>query len=719
MADVASRVVHEVLGRRVEDVDAPIINYIINVLADDDFDFGADGDGAFDVVGELLVDSGCVQDYAECRSVCSKLSERFGKHGLVKPKLAVRSLAAPLRMYDGMDADETPKKQQEVLDGPMLSERDKAKLERKKRKDERQREAQYQMHLAEMEAVKAGMPVVLVNHDGNSNGPTVRDIHMENFTVSVGGRDLIQDASVTLSFGRHYGLVGRNGTGKTSFLRHMAMHAIDGIPKNCQILHVEQEVAGDDTTALQCVLNTDVERIRLLEEEARLLSQQRELEYEEETGKSNGKVNGGMNKDAIPKRLEEIYKRLEFIDADSSESRASSILAGLSFTSEMQKRPTKAFSGGWRMRIALARALFIEPDLLLLDEPTNHLDLHAVLWLETYLVKWPKTFIVVSHAREFLNTVVTDILHLHGKKLTAYKGDYDTFERTKSEQLQNQQKAFESSEKARAHMQAFIDKFRYNAKRASLVQSRIKALDRMGTVDAVINDPDYKFDFPTPDDRPGLPIISFSDVSFGYPGGPLLFKNLNFGIDLDSRIAMVGPNGIGKSTILKLISGELQPTSGTMFRSAKVRMAVFSQHHVDGLDLSSNPLLYMMRCYPGVPEQKLRAHLGSFGVTGNLALQPMYTLSGGQKSRVAFAKITFKKPHIILLDEPSNHLDLDAVEALIQGLVIFQGGVLMVSHDEHLISGSVGELWVVSEGRVAPFSGTFQDYKKKLKSSGI
>jgi ATP-binding cassette subfamily F protein 3 len=380
----------------------------------------------------------------------------------------------------------------------------------------------------------------------------------------------------------------------------------------------------------------------------------------------------------------------------------------------MQLKNTKAFSGGWRMRIALARALFIEPDLLLLDEPTNHLDLHAVLWLETYLLKWPKTFIVVSHAREFLNTVVTDILHLHGKKLHAYKGDYDTFERTREEHLKNQMKAFETNEKARGHMQAFIDKFRYNAKRASLVQSRIKALERMEHVDAVVSDPDYKFEFPTPEDRPGPPIISFSDASFGYPGGPILFKNLNFGIDLDSRIAMVGSNGIGKSTILKLISGDLQPTSGTVFRSPKVRMAVFSQHHVDGLDLTVNPLLYMMRCFPGVPEQKLRSHLGSFGVSGNLALQSMYTLSGGQKSRVAFAKITFKKPHIILLDEPSNHLDLDAVEALIQGLLIFQGGVLMVSHDEHLITGSVDELWAVTDGKVAPFEGTFKDYKKML-----
>ncbi|CAN1138995.1 ABC transporter F family member 3 [Linum perenne] len=453
MTEVASSLVHQVLGKRFEDVDQPIVDYIVNVLADEDFDFGEDGEGIFEALGDLIVAAECVSDMPECRQVCSKLSEKFGKHGMAKPKPTVRSLTTPFRMNEGME-EEAPKKKVEPVDGPLLTERDKLKIERRKRKDERQREAQYLVHVSEMEAVRAGMPRVCVNHD-NSGGPTVKDLHMDNFVVSVGGRDLIVDGSLTLSFGRHYGLVGRNGTGKTTFLRHMAMHAIAGIPANCQVLHVEQEVVGDNTTALQCVLNSDIERTQLLEEEARILEQQRVLEVEHALG--NGKdPNGVLDKDAMSGRLEQIYKRLEFIDAYSAEARAASILAGLSFTSEMQSKATKTFSGGWRMRIALARALFIEPDLLLLDEPTNHLDLHAVLWLESYLVKWPKTFLVVSHAREFLNTVVTDVIHLHNQKLICYKGNYDTFERTRAEQLKNQQKAFESNERVRAHMQMKI-----------------------------------------------------------------------------------------------------------------------------------------------------------------------------------------------------------------------------------------------------------------------
>eukprot|EP00897_Mesotaenium_endlicherianum_P000774 jgi/Mesen1/10698/ME000090S10155 len=725
--------IRSILGERAGGIDSIIIDYVINVLQDETFDFGHDGEEAFEAVGPILVDAGCLSSDDEAREMCRQLAHKFRRAPEVDAP-NVRQLSAPVRMSEGMPEEEV-RTVQEDPEVYFLTERDAQKLERSKRKADRQRQLAFEAHMAASQAAMANMPHVTVTHGGDGTAAP-RDIHLENFSIDMGGKELVSGATVTLAFGRRYGLVGRNGTGKTTFLKHMAMHAIEGIPRSCQILHVEQEVAGDDMTVLQCVLSADEERTSLLAEEARLLSTKRDGSATASTSgqeaggaaaaAAGGKVGaekqqakeGEAAADPVADRLAKIYKRLEEIDAYSADSRAASILAGLSFTADMQTRSTKTFSGGWRMRVALARALFIEPDLLLLDEPTNHLDLHAVLWLETYLLKWPKTLIVVSHAREFLNSVVTDIVHLHNQKITTYKGDYDTFEKTRAERTRNQMKAHESNEMKRAHIQAFIDKFRFNAKRASLVQSRIKALERIGTVDAVLSDPEYKFEFPTPDDRPQAPIISFTAPSSRLRRGPPMPPTLTRpGFCSFCVRAVVGPNGIGKSTLLKLISGALKPTSGTAFRSAKVRMAVFSQHHVDGLDLSKSALLYMLHSFPGVPEQRLRSHLGSFGISGNLALQPMYTLSGGQKSRVAFARITFVKPHILLLDEPSNHLDLEAVEALIQGLAVYQGGVLMVSHDEHLISGAVDDLWVVNDGKATPFSGTFKEYKKTLKAA--
>eukprot|EP00798_Chlamydomonas_sp_ICE-L_P006023 gene6023-12747_t len=365
-----------------------------------------------------------------------------------------------------------------------------------------------------------------------------------------------------------------------------------------------------------------------------------------------------------------------------ADSRASLILAGLSFSPDEMKRATKTFSG--------------------------------VLWLEDYLVKWPKTLMVVSHAREFLNATCTDILHLHSQKVTTYKGDYDTFQRTMTEMLKNKRKAAEAQDVKRKHVQAFIDRFRYNANRAALVQSRIKALERMAEVEV---DPEYVFSFPDPGAAIAPPIIGFHDVDFNYPGGPKLFKNLNFGLDLGSRAAIVGPNGIGKSTLLNLISGQLEATVGQINRNPRVRLATFSQHHVDGLDLALTPLAIMMREYPHLKDHEVRQQLGKFGISDVLASQPLYTLSGGQKNRVAFAKLTYPKPHILLLDEPSNHLDIDAVNALIEGLAMFKGGVLMVSHDQFLIEATVDELWMCEEGKVTPFHGTFQEYKNKLRAT--
>lgn len=576
-------------------------------------------------------------------------------------------------------------------------------MERRLAREQRAQRAALEAHQDRAKAIHEKAKPRIVRDKGAG---VVSNIKMEGFSVSNGGKELIQDGTLMLAFGRRYGLIGRNGTGKTTLLRAMAEHNIKGLPSYCQVVHVEQEAAGDDTTVLQSVLECDVERSELLKEEQELMQQ---LEGTGGDSKSAGS-------DAST-RLSKIYEKLNEIDAYNAEAKAAGILSGLSFTPDMQNKKTSSLSGGWRMRVALAQALFVEPDLLLLDEPTNHLDLHAVLWLEDCLAKWPKTLLIVSHAREFLNAVCTDIVHLHSSKLTTYKGDYDTFEKTMRERHINQQKQAESQERQRKHTQAFIDKFRYNAKRASLVQSRLKALKRMAEIPTFEKDPEYQFQFPDPGAPVSPPILGFNDVSFNYPGGPTLFKKLNFGMDLESRFAIVGPNGIGKSTLLNLISGYLEPTEGSVQRNPRVRFATFSQHHVDGLDLALSPLQYMVKTFPEAQEQVHRGHLGAFGISGPLALQPMYTLSGGQKNRVALSKITWTKPHVLLLDEPSNHLDMDAVDALIEGLNMYKGAVLMVSHDQYLIESTVDELWMCEDNQVTVFHGTFQEYKNRLRKA--
>ncbi|KAL4424205.1 hypothetical protein ABPG75_001506 [Micractinium tetrahymenae] len=770
--------------------DEAVLDYVAGVLEDEDFEWGEDAEEAFEAFGEMLVDSGCVADEAAAREACRRLQRLIAGGGdddgaseasastaatSASGRSGFRALAGGPVLLDEMNRvslhpSEIKKLGKNLIQGlysgeggeedfSLMTEKDALKIKKLKEKQEKQQMAAFRAHQAEARRALAGMKVEVVR---NAGGPAVRDVHLENFSISNGGAELIEHGNCTLAFGRRYGLVGRNGTGKTTLLRHLAQRAIKGIPSNCQILHVEQEVVGDDTTALEAVLHCDTERLRLLEEEQQLMEL---IEQSHSTGvaaaaaataaaaggeggphgggaapsengavrqqdgaaaapAANGAGSGGEQDGlALTQRLAAVGKRLHEIDAYGAQARAAAILAGLSFTPEMQQRATKKFSGGWRMRVALARALFVEPDLLLLDEPTNHLDLHAVLWLQDYLLKWPKTLIVVSHAREFLNTVCTDILHLHSRSITTYRGNYDNFEKTMRERVKNAKAAAESQAMKRAHMQAFIDKFRYNANRAALVQSRIKALERLAEreVEVMEEDPAYIFRFPTPPDVVSPPILGFTDVDFGYPGGPTLFCNLNFGLDLTSRFAIVGPNGIGKSTLLGLIAGELQPTRGHVYRNPKVRLAVFSQHHVDGLDLALSPLQYMLKVFPQHKEEVHRSQLSSFGIPADLAAQPMYTLSGGQKSRVAMARVTFSKPHLLLLDEPSNHLDMDAVEALVEGLALFQGGVLMVSHDQHLIESTVDELWAVEPAGpgqpsgVKVFHGSFEDYKKRLR----
>lgn len=367
------------------------------------------------------------------------------------------------------------------------------------------------------------------------------------------------------------------------------------------------------------------------------------------------------------------------------------------------------------MRVALARALFCKPDILFLDEPTNMLDIGSVLWLESYLQKWPGTLLIVSHDRRFMNSVATDVIHFQGLQLSAFRGDYETFERARAEKIKNQKRAFEAQERHRQHIQAFIDRFRYNAKRASLVQSRIKTLERAEVITAVLEDPSFAFYFDNPEPLSG-PAVRFDDACFSYRPGqdPNLFNNLNFIIQSDDRIALVGKNGMGKSTVLKLIAEQLKVSSGAIIRNLNCRMSMFSQHHVDQLDMDKSSLEFFASVFPGFSAQHYRSILGRYGITGELALQPITTLSGGQKSRVVFAMIAMQHPHFLLLDEPTNHLDLDSVDVLCEALNTFTGGLLIVSHDERLITSVCTELWVVGDGTIVPWKGTFQSYKEHL-----
>ena len=507
---------------------------------------------------------------------------------------------------------------------------DAAKATKRRTREENKAREAYERHLEELATAAAGDKATVVR---NAGGGGSKDVALENLQISNGGEPLIADGQLLLAHGRRYGLLGRNGSGKSTLLRAIANRQVAGLHAGIQVLHVEQEVTGDDTTVIESVLGADGERTQLLAEETRLLS---------DTGGSAA-------------RLSEVYARLNEIDAYGAEARAAAILSGLSFDPEQQKRPTKSFSGGWRMRVALARALFIVPDLLLLDEPTNHLDLSAVLWLESVLVAWPNTLLIVSHARDFLNNVATDIIQLTGKpgKLVAWKGNYDAFCAAAAERDRCSAKRAEAEARKKKHLQAFLDKFgALLRQRAKLVQNRIARMEAHVDKVGVFDDPDYCFRFPEPPEV-SPPIIGFHDVTFAYPGAAKpLFRDANFGFDCDSRVALVGANGVGKTTLLNLMNGVLVPQKGHVTRNHKCRIASFAQHHVDDLDMELTPLGYLQGCFPGTPMQALRNHLGSFGISDRLAVQTIFTLSGGQKSRVALAKVTFSNPHILLLDEP-------------------------------------------------------------------
>ncbi|EHK24934.1 uncharacterized protein TRIVIDRAFT_72151 [Trichoderma virens Gv29-8] len=550
---------------------------------------------------------------------------------------------------------------------------------------------------------------------GSSGANKTKDIKLDNIDVSIGANRILTDTTLTLAYGHRYGLVGNNGVGKSTLLRALSRREV-AIPTHISILHVEQEITGDDTPALQAVLDADVWRKVLIREQDDLTTRLAELEVKRaplaDTSADAARLD--LEKETMDTKLGDVQAKLAEMESDKAESRAASILAGLGFSPERQQFATKTFSGGWRMRLALARALFCEPDLLLLDEPSNMLDVPSITFLSNYLQDYPSTVLVVSHDRAFLNEVATDIVHQHSQRLDYYRGaNFESFYATREERKKVAKREYEKQMAERAHLQAFIDKFRYNAAKSSEAQSRIKKLEKMPVLEPPEKEYDVKFQFPEVE-KLSPPIIQMSGVSFGYTPDKPLLSNVDLDVQLDSRIGIVGPNGAGKTTVLKLLVSKLEASKGLVTSHPRLRIGFFAQHHVDSLDLTMSAVSFMAKAYPGKTDEEYRRQLGAFGITGTTGLQKMAQLSGGQKSRVAFACLALTQPHILVLDEPSNHLDIEAMDALAEALNEYQGGVLMVSHDVTMLQTVCTSLWVCDGGTVEKFDGTVQQYKKKI-----
>ncbi len=516
-------------------------------------------------------------------------------------------------------------------------------------------------------------------------------LQIDDISFSIDGRPLFAGASARIPAGHKVGLVGRNGAGKTTLFRLIRGEmALEGgaisLPARARIGGVAQEVPSSATSLIDTVLQADTERARLMAEAATA---------------------------SAPARIAEIQMRLADIDAWSAEGRASAILKGLGFDTEAQARPCSDFSGGWRMRVALAGVLFAQPDLLLLDEPTNYLDLEGALWLESYLARYPHTVIIISHDRGLLNRAVDHILHLEEGRLTLYAGGYDVFARTRAEQ-----RAVLAAEAAkvaarRAHMQKFVDRFRAQATKARQAQSRLKMLEKLQPITPPSEAARHVFTFPEPEEL-SPPILRLEDAAVGY-GGPPVLRGLNLRIDQDDRIALLGRNGEGKSTLSKLLAGKL-PCTGTLTRASKLRVGYFAQHQVEELELDETPLQHLQRARPHEAPPRLRARLAGFGLMAEQAETVVARLSGGQKARLSLLLATLDAPHLLILDEPTNHLDMESREALVEALSAYSGAVVLVSHDMHLLSLVADRLWLVAGGGVAPYEGDLESYRALLLS---
>ena len=515
-------------------------------------------------------------------------------------------------------------------------------------------------------------------------------VRIQNLTYRIEGRPLFEAASASIPTGHKVGLVGRNGTGKTTLFRILfgTAEPDDGeivIPRAWRIGGVAQEVPGGPTSLLDTVLEADTERASLIAESQTATD---------------------------PVRIAEIETRLADIGAHRAPARAAEILAGLGFDTAAQARPCSEFSGGWRMRVALAAVLFSEPDLLLLDEPTNYLDLEGSLWLEQYLRRFPGTMILISHDRDLLNTAVNSILHLEDKKLTFYTGGYDTFERTRSERLALQDAARTKQDAQRKHMQAFVDRFRYKASKARQAQSRLKAIAKLQPIAEMSGERVAPFRLGEPEEL-SPPLLALESVSAGYDGREIL-GHMDLRIDPDDRIALLGANGNGKSTFAKLISNRLVSMSGTITKARRLRIGYFAQHQLDEMAGEQTPVQYLMHLMPRITEREARTRLGAAGFPDFKVGTAIEDLSGGERARLLIMIAALDAPHLLILDEPTNHLDIDSREALVLALNDYTGAVLLISHDPHLIETCADRLWLVANGRVQPYDGDMDDYRKLL-----
>jgi ATP-binding cassette subfamily F protein 3 len=517
---------------------------------------------------------------------------------------------------------------------------------------------------------------------------------IENLTYRIAGRDILMGASARLPEGRRVGLVGRNGAGKTTLFKLIQGEiGSDGgditLPARARLGAVAQEAPAGPASLLDTVLAADTERAELL------------AESESSTD---------------PHRLGEIHARLEAIDAYSAPARAAAILAGLGFPAADQLRPCSEFSGGWRMRVALAAVLFAAPDLLLLDEPTNYLDLEGVLWLEDFLKRYRGTVLIISHDRDLLNTAAEFILHLEHGKLTLYSGNYDTFAEVRAQKRANDLAFNKKQEAARAHMQAFVDRFRYKKNKAKQAQARVKMIAKLKFTDVPLDEHIAPIRIPQCEEA-SPPLITMDRIAVGYEPGKPVLSNVTMRFDPDDRIALLGKNGNGKSTLAKLLAQKLTPMGGEMVRARKLVPGYFAQHQLEELDGTITPITTLARLRPKLSEQQLRTQLGGFGFSADKQRTNVAKLSGGERARLMLALATLDKPNLLILDEPTNHLDIDARGELLSALNDYEGAVVLVSHDRRLIESTADRLYLVANGTVAPFDGDLEDYRKFLLSN--